>query len=451
MECKYLNHLDIQRKMGNIVAIVGRPNVGKSTLFNRLTKSRRAIVNEEAGTTRDRQYGKSEWEGREFSVIDTGGWVINSSDVFEDEIKRHVILAMEESDVILFVVDIQNGITDYDLEVAEILRRSTKPVLLVSNKADTFEWQYSAAEFYGLGLGEPLMISAVNGLGTGDLLDKLLTHFKPDTIEEIDEELPRFAVVGRPNAGKSSIINAFMGEERTIVTDIAGTTRDAIYTRFNKFGHDFYLVDTAGIRKKAKVNEDLEYYSVVRAIRAIENADVCILMVDATRGIESQDLNIFSLIQKNKKGLVVVVNKWDLIENKEANDIKNIEKTIRERLAPFTDFPIIFTSVITKQRILKVIETAAQVYENKFRKVPTAKLNEYLLPAIENYPPPALKGKYIRIKYVTQLPNTYVPTFVFFANLPQYVKEPYKRFLENKIRAKYEFTGTPMQIFIRQK
>jgi len=437
--------------MGNIVAIVGRPNVGKSTLFNRLTKSRRAIVNEEAGTTRDRQYGKSEWDGREFSVIDTGGWVVNSDDIFEGEIKRHVTLAIEEADVILFMVDIQNGITDYDLEVAQILRRSTKPVLLVSNKADTFEWQYSAAEFYKLGLGEPLMISAVNGLGTGDLLDKLLTHFKPDVVEEINEELPRFAVVGRPNAGKSSMINAFMGEERTIVTDVAGTTRDAIYTRFNKFGHDFYLVDTAGIRKKAKVNEDLEYYSVVRAIRAIENADVCILMVDATRGIESQDLNIFSLIQKNKKGLVVVVNKWDLIENKETNDIKEIEKSIRERLAPFTDFPIIFTSAVTKQRILKVVDTAVEVYENKFRKVATAKLNEYLLPVIENYPPPALKGKYIKIKYITQLPNTYIPTFVFFANLPQYVKDPYKRFLENKIRAKYEFTGTPIQIFIRQK
>jgi len=437
--------------MGNIVAIVGRPNVGKSTLFNRLTKSRRAIVNEEAGTTRDRQYGKSEWDGREFSVIDTGGWVVNSDDIFEGEIKRHVTLAIEEADVILFLVDIQNGITDYDLEVAQILRRSTKPVLLVSNKADTFDWQYSAAEFYKLGLGDPYMISALNGLGTGDLMDKLLTYFKADIIEDIDEELPRFAVVGRPNAGKSSMINAFMGEDRTIVTDVAGTTRDAIYTRFNKFGHDFYLVDTAGIRKKAKVNEDLEYYSVVRAIRAIENADVCILMVDATRGIESQDLNIFSLIQKNKKGLVVVVNKWDLIENKETNDIKNIEKSIRERLAPFVDFPIIFTSAVTKQRILKVVDTAVQVYENKFRKIATAKLNEYLLPAIENYPPPALKGKYIKIKYITQLPNTYIPTFVFFANLPQYVKDPYKRFLENKIRAKYDFTGTPIQIFIRQK
>ncbi|MFM2291390.1 MAG: hypothetical protein RIS29_1203 [Bacteroidota bacterium] len=437
--------------MGNIVAIVGRPNVGKSTLFNRLTKSRRAIVNDEAGTTRDRQYGKSEWDGREFSVIDTGGWVVNSDDVFEGEIKRHVLLAIEEADVILFMVDIQNGITDYDLEVAQILRGIQKPIVLASNKADTFEWQYNAAEFYKLGLGEPMIVSAINGLGTGDLLDQLLTHFHPDVEDNVEDELPRFAIVGRPNAGKSSIINAFIGEERTIVTDIAGTTRDSIYTRFNKFGHDFYLVDTAGIRKKAKVVEDLEYYSVVRSIRAIENSDVCILMVDATRGIESQDLNIFSLIQKNKKGLVVCVNKWDLIENKETNDIKKIEKAIRERLAPFVDFPIIFTSAITKQRILKLVEKAVEVYENKQRKIATAKLNEYLLPAIENYPPPALKGKFIRIKYVTQLPNTQIPTFVFFANLPQYVKEPYRRFLENKIRSKYEFTGTPIQVFIRQK
>ncbi|MBP6635370.1 MAG: ribosome biogenesis GTPase Der, partial [Paludibacter sp.] len=392
--------------MGNIVAIVGRPNVGKSTLFNRLTKSRRAIVNEQAGTTRDRQYGKSEWEGREFSVIDTGGWVINSNDIFEEQIKHHVKLAIEEADVILFLVDIQNGITDYDLEVAQILRGSKKPVLLASNKADTHEWQYNAAEFYKLGLGEPLVVSAINGLGTGDLLDKILTYFHPDSADEMDDELPRFAVVGRPNAGKSSLINAFIGEERTIVTDIAGTTRDTIYTRFNKFGHDFYLVDTAGIRKKAKVNEDIEYYSVVRSIRAIENSDVCILMIDATRGLESQDLNIFSLIQKNRKGLVVCVNKWDLVENKETNDVKNIEKSIRERLAPFVDFPIIFTSATTKQRILKVIETASAVYENKFRKISTAKLNEYLLPVIENYPPPAIKGKYIKIKYITQLPST---------------------------------------------
>jgi GTP-binding protein len=437
--------------MGNIVAIVGRPNVGKSTLFNRLTNSRRAIVNEEAGTTRDRQYGKSEWEGREFSVIDTGGWVVNSSDIFEGEIKRHVILAIEEADVILFLVDVQNGITDYDLEVAQILRKSTKPIILVANKADTFDWQYQTPEFYKLGLGDPQMISAINGLGSGDLLDRLLTHFNPDASETLEEDLPRFAVVGRPNAGKSSIINAFIGEERTIVTDIPGTTRDSIYTRFNKFGHDFYLVDTAGIRKKAKVNEDLEYYSVVRSIRAIENCDVCILMIDATRGIESQDLNIFSLIQKNRKGIVICVNKWDLIENKESNDIKKYEMSIRERLAPFVDFPIIFTSAITKQRILKVVETAVEVFENKQRKVATAKLNEYMLPAIENYPPPALKGKFIKIKYVTQLPNTQIPTFLFFANLPQYVKDPYRRFLENKIRAKYDFTGTPIQIFIRQK
>ena len=437
--------------MGNIVAIVGRPNVGKSTLFNRLTKSRRAIVDDEAGTTRDRQYGKSEWEGREFSVIDTGGWVINSTDVFEGEIKRHVVLAMEEADVILFLVDIQNGITDYDLEVAQILRAQKKPVLLVSNKADTFDWQYNLAEFYKLGLGEPQMISAINGLGTGDFLDKLLTFFNPDSKEEIEEDLPRFAVVGRPNAGKSSLINALVGEERTIVTEIAGTTRDSIYMRFNKFGHDFYLVDTAGIRKKAKVNEDLEYYSVVRSIRAIENCDVCILMIDATRGIESQDLNIFSLIQKNRKGLVVCVNKWDLIESKETADIKTFERSIRERLAPFVDFPIIFGSALTKQRILKVLETAVEVHENKLRKIATAKLNEYMLPLIENYPPPALKGKFIKIKYVTQLPDTQVPTFLFFANLPQYVKEPYKRFLENKIRAKYEFNGTPIQIFVRQK
>lgn len=438
--------------MGNIVAIVGRPNVGKSTLFNRLTKSRRAIVNEQAGTTRDRQYGKSEWIGREFSVIDTGGWVQNSTDIFEEEIKRHVNVAMDEADVILFIVDIQSGITDLDEEVASILRRTKKPLLLVTNKADTFDRQYEAAEFYKLGLGDPFVISAVNGLGSGDLLDKIIEMLGPDApAEEIDDELPRFAVVGRPNAGKSSIINAFIGEERTIVTDIAGTTRDSIYSRFNKFGHDFYLVDTAGIRKKAKVHEDLEYYSVVRSIRAIENSDVCILMVDATRGVESQDMNIFSLIQKNKKGLVVCVNKWDLIENKETNDTKKMEDQIRERFAPFVDFPIIFTSAVTKQRILKVIDTAVEVFENKKRKVATAKLNEYLLPLIENYPPPALKGKYVKIKYITQLPNTYVPTFIFFANLPQYVKDPYKRFLENKIRAKWEFTGTPLQLFIRQK
>lgn len=437
--------------MGNIVAIVGRPNVGKSTLFNRLTKSRRAIVNEQAGTTRDRQYGKSEWAGREFSVIDTGGWVEHSDDIFEEAINKHVKIAIEEADVILFVVDVISGVTDLDEEVAKILRMAKKPVLLIANKVDTFDLQYQAAEFYKLGLGDPIILSSINGLGSGELLDELLKYFTPAEAEQTVDELPRFAVVGRPNVGKSSIINAFMDEDRTIVTDIAGTTRDSIYTRFNKFGYDFYLVDTAGIRKKAKVNEDLEYYSVVRSIRAIENADVCLLMLDATRGMESQDLSIFSLIQKNKKGLVVVVNKWDLIENKTTNDAKNVEKAIRERLAPFTDFPIVFTSVPNKQRILKVLDTAVKVYENKRRKVPTTQLNTVLLPAIGSYPPPAIKGKHIKIKYVTQLPNTMIPSFVFFANLPQYVKEPYRRYLENKIRASWDFTGTPINVFIRQK
>jgi GTP-binding protein len=438
--------------MGNIVAIVGRPNVGKSTLFNRLTKSRRAIVNEQAGTTRDRQYGKCEWSGREFSVIDTGGWVVNSKDVFEEEIKRHVTIAMDEADLVLFVVDAQNGITDFDEEVATILRRSKKPILLISNKTDTFDMQYTAAEFYKLGMDEPYMVSAVNGLGTGEMLDKILEMLGDELpVEDLEDDLPKIAIVGRPNAGKSSMVNAFMGEDRSIVTEIAGTTRDSIYTRFNKFGHDFYLVDTAGIRKKAKVHEDLEYYSVVRSIRAIENADVCVLMVDATRGVEGQDMNIFSLIQKNRKGLVVAVNKWDLIENKETNDTKKIEEEIRFRFAPFTNFPIVFTSAVTKQRILKVVESASRVFQNRKRKVPTSRLNEYLLPLIEKYPPPALKGKYIKIKYITQLPDTYVPTFIFFANLPQYVKEPYKRFLENKIRAEWDFTGTPIQLFIRNK
>ena len=436
--------------MGNLVAIVGRPNVGKSTLFNRLTQSRRAIVNEEAGTTRDRQYGLSEWNGRNFSVVDTGGWVVNSDDIFEEEINRQVVIAIEEADIIMFVVDVVNGITDLDMYVANILRRSKKTVMLVANKVDTFELQYQASEFYSLGLGEPFIVSAVNGLGSGDLLEELVTHLKPE-VKEVLEELPRFAVVGRPNAGKSSIVNAFIGEERHIVTDIPGTTRDSIYTKYDKFGHSFYLVDTAGIRKKAKVNEDIEYYSVIRAIKAIENSDVCILMIDGTRGIESQDLNIFSLIQKNRKGLVVCVNKWDLIENKESKDIKVYEDAIRERFAPFTDFPIIFTSAVTKQRIFKVIETAMEVYGNKTRKIPTAKLNEFFLPLIENYPPPAYKGKYIKIKYVAQLPGTQVPTIVFFANLPQYIKAPYLRFLENKLRATWDFNGTPILLFPRQK
>ena len=437
--------------MGNLVAIVGRPNVGKSTLFNRLTRTRQAIVNEQAGTTRDRQYGKSEWLGKEVSVVDTGGWVVNSDDIFEGEIRKQVVLAMDEADVILFVVDVMNGVTDLDMEVASILRRSKKPVIMVANKTDNNDLQYNSAEFYSLGLGDPYCISALSGSGTGDLLDLIVSKFKKDTDEIIEEEIPRFAVVGRPNAGKSSIVNAFIGEERNIVTEIAGTTRDSIYTRYDKFGFDFYLVDTAGIRKKNKVNEDLEYYSVVRSIRSIENSDVCILMLDATRGVESQDLNIFSLIQRNQKGLVVVVNKWDLVEEKTAKVMNTFENAIRSRFAPFTDFPIIFASALTKQRIFKVLEAAKEVYLSRTTRIPTARLNEELLPLIEAYPPPSNKGKYIKIKYITQLPNTQVPSFVFFANLPQYVKEPYKRFLENKMRERWKLCGTPINIFIRQK
>ena len=437
--------------MGNLVAIVGRPNVGKSTLFNRLTKTRQAIVNEEAGTTRDRQYGKSEWLGREFSVVDTGGWVVNSDDIFEEEIRKQVMIAVDEADVILFVVDVMNGLTDLDSEVATILRQAKKPVILVANKTDTYDLQYNAPEFYKLGLGDPFCISAMSGSGTGDMMDLIVSKLEKGATEILDEDIPRFAVVGRPNVGKSSIVNAFMGEDRNIVTEIAGTTRDSIYTRYNKFGFDFYLVDTAGIRKKNKVNEDLEYYSVIRSIRAIENADVCILMLDATRGIESQDLNIFSLIQRNLKGLVVVVNKWDLVEEKSTQVMKTFENAIRERLAPFTDFSIIFASALTKQRIFKVLEEANQVYKNRHTRIPTARLNEEMLSLVEAYPPPSNKGKYIKIKYVTQLPNTRIPSFVFFANLPQYVKEPYRRFLENKMREKWNLRGTPINIFIRQK
>lgn len=425
--------------------------MGKSTLFNRLTKTRQAIVNEQAGTTRDRQYGKSEWLGKEFSVVDTGGWVVNSDDVFEEEIRKQVVLAIDEADVVLFVVDVMNGVTDLDMEVAGILRRSKTSVILVANKTDNIDLQYNAAEFYTLGLGDPYCISAMSGSGTGDLLDLVVSKFRKETDEILDEDIPRFAVVGRPNAGKSSIVNAFIGEERNIVTDIAGTTRDSIYTRYDKFGFDFYLVDTAGIRKKNKVSEDLEYYSVVRSIRSIENSDVCILMLDATRGIEGQDLNIFSLIQRNQKGLVVVVNKWDLVEDKSVKVMKTFEDAIRNRFAPFTDFPIIFASALTKQRIFKVLEAAKEVYQARTSRIPTARLNEELLPLIEAYPPPSNKGKYIKIKYITQLPNTQVPSFVFFANLPQYVKEPYKRFLENKMRERWKLSGTPINIFIRQK
>ncbi|MCD8044348.1 MAG: ribosome biogenesis GTPase Der [Tannerellaceae bacterium] len=437
--------------MGNIVAIVGRPNVGKSTLFNRLTQTRQAIVNEEAGTTRDRQYGKVDWNGREFSLIDTGGWVVNSDDIFEEEINKQVQIAIEEADIILFVVDVVNGMTDLDLDVAKILRRAKKSVIVVANKADNFELHPQSAEFYSLGLGDPMCISAINGSCSGDLLDRIVELLPEDKKEELEEELPRIAVVGRPNAGKSSLINAFIGEERHIVTDIAGTTRDSIYTKYDKFGLNFYLVDTAGIRKKGKVNEDMEYYSVIRSIRAIENSDVCVLMLDATRGIESQDLNIFSLIQKNSKGLVVCVNKWDLVEDKSQKAIKFYMDTIRERLAPFKDFPILFISAMTKQRIFKVLETAKEVYENRKTRVPTAKLNEVMLPIIENYPPPAWKGKYIKIKYITQLPAGSVPSFVFFCNLPQWIKDPYKRFLENKLREHWNFTGTPINIYVREK
>ncbi len=437
--------------MSNLVAIVGRPNVGKSTLFNRLTKTRRAIVSDEAGTTRDRQYGKSEWNGREFSVVDTGGWVVNSDDIFEEEIRKQVLIATEEADLVLFLVDVTTGLTDLDEDVATILRRSKLPVILVANKADNNVQIYDSYEFYKLGLGEPVCISSATGSGTGDLLDMVLSKLPEGNADELEKGIPRFAVVGRPNVGKSSLVNAFIGEDRHIVTDIAGTTRDSIYTRYDKFGFDFYLVDTAGIRRKNKVTEDLEFYSVMRSIRAIENSDVCILMIDATRGIEAQDMNIFQLIQKNNKSLVVVVNKWDLVEEKSQKVIDTFQNAIRNRMAPFTDFPIIFASAMTKQRIFKVLETAKQVYLNRKVRIGTSKLNEVMLPLIEAYPPPSTKGKYIKIKYVSQLPNTQIPSFVFYANLPQYVKEPYKRFLENKIRENWELTGSPIHIFIRQK
>lgn len=437
--------------MANLVAIVGRPNVGKSTLFNRLTKSRRAIVSDEAGTTRDRQYGKCEWNGREFSVVDTGGWVVKSDDIFEDAIRKQVLVATEEADLVLFLVDVTNGVTSWDEDVAQILRRSNLPVILVANKTDNNEQYYDAAEFYSLGLGEPQCISSVTGSGTGDLLDLVLTKLKPESSELIEDGIPRFAVVGRPNSGKSSLVNAFIGEDRNIVTEIAGTTRDSIYTRFDKFGFDFYLVDTAGIRRKNKVTEDLEFYSVMRSIRSIENSDVCVLMLDATRGIEAQDMNIFQLIQKNNKSLVVVVNKWDLVENKDQKVISTFENAIRERFAPFVDFPIIFSSALTKQRIFKIIETAKDVYQNRKARVGTSKLNEVMLPLVEAYPPPSIKGKYIKIKYCAQLPNTQIPSFVFYANLPQYIKEPYRRFLENKIRENWSMHGCPINVFIRQK
>lgn len=438
--------------MSKLVAIVGRPNVGKSTLFNRLTGTRQAIVSDEAGTTRDRQYGKCEWGKREFSLVDTGGWVVNSDDIFEEEIRKQVILATQEADVILFLVDVKNGETDLDLQVAKILRQTKVPVILCANKTDNNEDRYNSAEFYSLGLGDPFCISAATGSGTGDLLDEILNKMGPeDNGNDEDNSIPRFSVVGRPNVGKSSIINAFIGEDRHIVTDIAGTTRDSILTRYTKFGFDFFLVDTAGIRKKNKVTEDLEFYSVMRSIRAIENSDVCILLLDATRGIEGQDMNIFQVIQRNNKGLVVVVNKWDLVEDKSQQAISHFENAIRSRMAPFSDFPIVFASALTKQRIFKVLEMAKEVFLNRQRRVSTSKLNEEMLPLIESYPPPSIKGKYIKIKYCAQIPETQIPSFVFYANLPQYIKEPYRRFLENKIRERWNFSGTPINIFIRQK
>ncbi|MFT5337761.1 MAG: GTP-binding protein [Sphingobacteriales bacterium] len=435
--------------MSRIVAIVGRPNVGKSTLFNRLTESREAIVDAESGVTRDRHYGKAEWCGEEFSVIDTGGYTSGSDDIFENQINAQVKLAVEEANVILFLLDVKSGITDYDESVAEILRKSKKDILVVANKVDNHAIQHQSAEFYSLGLGgEVHNISSSNGNGTGDMLDALVAMLPPAPVED-DGDVPKLAIVGKPNVGKSSLINAFTNQERNIVTDISGTTRDSIHTRYNAFGFDFWLIDTAGIRKRAKVNEDIEFYSVLRSVRTIESADVCLLMIDATDGVQKQDLNIFHMIQKNKKGLVIVVNKWDLIE-KETMTMKHFEDEIREKIAPFKDVPIVFTSALSKQRIHKALEVALEVKENKFRKIQTSKLNDILLAAIERYPPPAYKGKYIRIKYVTQLP-TRSPCFAFFCNLPQYIRDPYKRYLENIMRNEFNFHGVPLQLFFRKK
>ena len=428
----------------SLVAIVGRPNVGKSTLFNRLVGQRQAIVDSTAGTTRDRHYGRTDWNGKEFSVIDTGGYTVNSEDIFEDEIRRQVLLAIDEADVILFLVEVATGVTDLDMMMADILRRSSKKVLLICNKVDNNDQIYLSHEFYSLGLGDPYCISSMSGSGTGDMMDAILAALPEDAAAEEEDDLPRIT-----NVGKSSMTNALLGEERNIVTAIAGTTRDSIRTRYNKFGMDFYLVDTAGMRKKGKTMEDLEFYSVMRSIRAIENSDVCILMLDAQQGLESQDLNIHNLIVRNRKGCVIVVNKWDLVE-KGSNTMKEWRDFLMKRLAPFNDIPIIFTSVINKQRILEVLQTAIRVYQSRKRRIATSELNEVLLPLIENYPPPATKGKYIRIKYVTQLP-TPTPQFAFFVNLPQYIKEPYRRFLENNIREHWDFSGVPLQIYFRQK
>ncbi len=434
--------------MANILALVGRPNVGKSTLFNRLTETRDAIVDPTSGVTRDRHYGKSLWNGKEFSVIDTGGYVIGSDDIFEEEIRKQVVLATEEADIIAFMVDVKEGLNPLDEDVADMLRRTNKKVFLVANKVDNNARIIDINDFYSLGLGDIFCISSVNGMGTGDLLDKIVEEFET-IVDEETPDIPKIAIVGRPNVGKSSIINAFIGVERNIVTPIAGTTRDSVYTPYNSFGFNFLLVDTAGVRKKSKVFENIEFYSVMRSIRAIENSDVCVLMLDATAGLESQDINIFSLAEKNRKGVVVVVNKWDLVE-KETNTHKDYEEKIRAKLAPFTDIPIIFTSVPNKQRIFKVMETANQVYKNRTRRISTSQLNDIFLPLVKDNPPPAYKGKRISIKYITQLPLAY-PSFVFFCNLPQYIREPYKRFVENKMRELFDFNGVPIQLYFRQK
>jgi len=433
-----------------LVAIVGRPNVGKSTLFNRMVGMRQAITDTTAGTTRDRHYGRTDWAGREFSVIDTGGYAVGGEDVFEQEIRDQVMLAIDEADLIVMLVEVSTGITDLDMMMADILRRSGKKVLVAVNKVDNNDQLYDSHAFHALGLGEPLSISSMTGTGTGELMDAILASLPADATAEHEDDLPRITVVGRPNVGKSSLTNALLGTERNIVTPVAGTTRDAIDTRYNKFGMDFYLVDTAGLRKKGKVTEDLEFYSVMRSIRAIEHSDVCILMLDASQGIEAQDLNIFNLIVRNKKGCVVVVNKWDLVEDKQANTMKEYREAVMARIAPFNDIPVIFTSVPSKQRIYDVLQTAYRVYKSRSRRIPTSQLNEYILPIIEATPPPATKGKYIRIKFAMQLPSP-TPSFAFFVNLPQYVKEPYRRFLENKIRAKWDFEGVPLQIFFREK
>ncbi|MBD0833635.1 ribosome biogenesis GTPase Der [Aestuariibaculum sediminum] len=434
--------------MSNIVAIVGRPNVGKSTFFNRLIQRREAIVDAVSGVTRDRHYGKTDWNGKEFSLIDTGGYVVGSDDIFEAEIDKQVELAIDEADAIIFMVDVESGITGMDEDVANILRRVKKPVFLVVNKVDNAKRAEDAVEFYALGLGDYYTVAGINGSGTGDLLDAVVAAL-PEKEEVVEDELPRFAVVGRPNAGKSSFINALIGEERYIVTDIAGTTRDAIDTKYNRFGFEFNLVDTAGIRRKSRVKEDLEFYSVMRSVRAIEHADVCLVVLDATRGFDGQVQNIFWLAERNRKGIVILVNKWDLVE-KDHKSTKEYEKAIKKQIAPFTDVPVIFISAMTKQRIYKAIETAVEVYQNRTKKIKTSTLNEIFLPLIENYPPPAYKGKFVKIKYVMQLP-TPQPQFAFFCNLPQYVKDPYKRFLENKLREHFEFTGVPVSVYMRKK